>query len=208
MAIIEVKHPLIEHKITNIRDIHTDTKSFKENIAEISALILYEASKNLELQEVEVETPLTKTRGYKLSDSSLAVVPILRAGLGMVDGVINLIPNARIGHIGVYRDEKSLKPNHYYCKLPEDIAKRSVFLVDPMLATGGSALYAVDYLKSQGVKKITFLCILAAPEGIRALTNAHPDVDVFIAKIDERLTENGYIFPGLGDAGDRVFGTK
>ncbi|MGP1451005.1 MAG: uracil phosphoribosyltransferase [Wolinella sp.] len=208
MAIIEVKHPLIEHKITNIRDINTDTKSFKENIAEISTLLLYEASKNLTLQEVVVETPLTKTKGYRLNDSSLAIVPILRAGLGMVDGLTNLIPNARIGHIGVYRDEESLKPNHYYCKLPDDIAKRHVFLVDPMLATGGSAIYALSYLKSQGVKKITFLCILAAPEGIKAVTSAHNDIDIFIAKIDERLTENGYIFPGLGDAGDRVFGTK
>lgn len=208
MAIIEVKHPLIEHKITNIRDINTDTKSFKENLAEISSLILYEATKNLELQEVEVTTPLTTTKGYRLNDSALAVVPILRAGLGMVDGVMSLIPNARIGHIGVYRDEESLKPNHYYCKLPEDIAKRSVFLVDPMLATGGSAVYAIDYLKNQGVKKITFLCILAAPEGIKTVTSAHPDVDIFIAKIDERLTDKGYIFPGLGDAGDRVFGTK
>ncbi len=208
MAVIEVKHPLIEHKITNIRDVNTDTKSFKENLAEISSLILYEATKQLELQEVEVETPLTKTKAYRLSDSSLAVVPILRAGLGMVDGVMSLIPNARIGHIGVYRDEETLEPRHYYCKLPEDIAKRSVFLVDPMLATGGSAIYAIDYLKSQGVPKVTFLCILAAPEGIKAVTTAHPDVDIFIAKIDERLTEHGYIFPGLGDAGDRVFGTK
>lgn len=208
MAILEIKHPLIEHKLTYLRDKNTDTKTFRENLNEIAKLMIYETTKDLELEEIEVETPIQKTKGYVLKDKAIAVVPILRAGLGMVDGILSLIPTAKVGHIGVYRDEETMKPVYYYCKLPLDIKDRKVILVDPMLATGGSAIYAIDYLKKEGVKNITFMCLISAPEGIAKVQEAHPDVNIYTAKIDERLNEKCYIIPGLGDCGDRIFGTK
>lgn len=208
MAVIEVNHPLIQHKLTILRNKDTDTKSFRENLNEIAKLMTYEATKNLKLSEIEVETPLMKTTGYALEDKAIAIVPILRAGLGMVDGILDLIPTAKIGHIGVYRDEESLNPVYYYCKLPVDVENRKVLLVDPMLATGGSAVYAIDYLKEKGVKDIIFMCLVAAPEGIANILQKHPDVSIYTAKIDQGLNEKGYIYPGLGDCGDRIFGTK
>ncbi len=208
MAITELKHPLIEHKLTYLRDKNTDTKTFRENLNEIAKLMIYETTKDLELEEIEVETPIQKTKGYVLKDKAIAVVPILRAGLGMVDGILSLIPTAKVGHIGVYRDEETMKPVYYYCKLPTDIADRKVILVDPMLATGGSAIYAIDYLKNAGVKNITFMCLISAPEGLKKVQEAHPDIDIYTAKIDEKLNEKCYIIPGLGDCGDRIFGTK
>lgn len=208
MAILEIKHPLIEHKLTYLRDKNTDTKTFRENLNEIAKLMIYETTKDLELEEIEVETPIQKTKGYVLKDKAIAVVPILRAGLGMVDGILSLIPTAKVGHIGVYRDEETMKPVYYYCKLPMDIKDRKVILVDPMLATGGSAIYAIDYLKREGVKNITFMCLISAPEGIAKVQEAHPDVNIYTAKIDEKLNDKCYIVPGLGDCGDRIFGTK
>lgn len=205
---VEIKHPLIEHKLTHLRDKNSDTKTFRENLNEIAKLMIYETTKDLELEEVEVETPIQKTIGHVLKDKSLAVVPILRAGLGMVDGILSLIPTAKVGHIGVYRDETTMQPVYYYCKLPVDIKDRKVILVDPMLATGGSAIYAIDYLKREGVKNITFMCLISAPEGIAKVEEMHPDVPIYTAKIDEKLDENCYIVPGLGDCGDRIFGTK
>lgn len=207
MAVIEVNHPLIQHKLTYLRDKTTGTKLFRETLNEIGGLMTYEATKNVELKEIEVETPLMMTKAYTMPED-VAIVPILRAGLGMVEGITALIPTAKIGHVGVYRDEESLEPVYYYCKLPQDIADRKVLLVDPMLATGGSAIYAIDYLKEQGVKDIVFMCLVAAPEGIEKVVAKHPDVDIYAAKIDEGLDENGYIYPGLGDCGDRIFGTK
>ena len=208
MAVLEIKHPLIEHKLTYLRDKNTDTKTFRENLNEIAKLMIYETTKDLELEEVEVETPIQKTKAYVLKDKAIAVVPILRAGLGMVDGILSLIPTAKVGHIGVYRDEETMQPMYYYCKLPNDIQERKVILVDPMLATGGSAIYAIDYLKKEGVKNITFMCLISAPEGIAKVQEVHPDVNIYTAKIDERLDEKCYIIPGLGDCGDRIFGTK
>lgn len=207
MAVIEINHPLIQHKLTIMRSIETDTKSFRENLNEIAKLMTYEATKNLKLQDKEVTTPLMTTVGCELQDR-LAIVPILRAGLGMTDGILDLIPTAKIGHIGVYRNEETLEPVYYYCKLPVDITSRKVIVVDPMLATGGSAVYAIDYLKNQGVKDIIFMCLVVAPEGIAKLLNKHPDVAIYTAKIDQGLTAEGYIYPGLGDCGDRIFGTK
>ena len=202
MAVIEVNHPLIEHKMTILRSVDTDTKSFRENLNEIAKLMTYEATKNLKLETIEVETPLMKTQAYTLQDK-VALVPILRAGLGMVDGVLDLIPTAKVGHIGVYRNEETLEPVYYYCKLPTDIESRKVILV-----TGGSAVYAIDYLKSQGVTDIVFMCLVAAPDGIAKLLNKHPDVPIYTAKIDQGLNDSGYIYPGLGDCGDRIFGTQ
>ena len=207
MAVIEINHPLIQHKLTILRNIGTDTKDFRENLNEIAKLMTYEATKNLKLEETEVTTPLMSTIGHTLQDR-LAIVPILRAGLGMVDGIQDLIPTAKVGHSGVYRNEETLEPVYYYCKLPVDITSRKVIVVDPMLATGGSAVYAIDYLKSEGVKDIIFMCLVAAPEGIAKLLNKHPDVSIYTAKIDQGLTKEGYIYPGLGDCGDRIFGTK
>lgn len=207
MAVIEINHPLIQHKLTILRSVKTDTKSFRENLNEIAKLMTYEATKGLKLSEVEVTTPLMGTTGYELQDR-LAIVPILRAGLGMMDGILDLIPTAKVGHIGVYRNEETLEPVYYYCKLPVDITSRKVIVVDPMLATGGSAVYAIDYLKSQGVKDIIFMCLVSAPEGIAKLLQKHPDVAIYTAKIDQGLTNEGYIYPGLGDCGDRIFGTK
>ncbi|WP_320047026.1 uracil phosphoribosyltransferase [uncultured Ilyobacter sp.] len=208
MAIVEVNHPLIQHKLTFLRNKDTDTKTFRETLNEIAGLMTYEATKELKLEETEVETPLMKTKSYILPDKAVAVVPILRAGLGMVDGILALVPTAKVGHIGVYRNEETLEPVYYYCKLPTDISERKVILVDPMLATGGSAIYAIDYLKENGVTDITFMCLVAAPEGLAKVIKKHPDVDIYAAKIDQGLDENGYIYPGLGDCGDRIFGTK
>ena len=201
-------HPLIKHKIGLIRRKEIGTKEFRETIGEIAILECYEATRNLELEDVEIETPICKTTVQEIKGKKLAVVPILRAGLGMVDGMLTMSPAATVGHIGLYRDPETLAPVEYYCKLPADCAEREIFVVDPMLATGGSALEAVEMLKKHGCRKLHFLCIIAAPEGIKAFTEAHPDVDLYIGAVDEHLNDHGYIVPGLGDAGDRFFGTK
>lgn len=201
-------HPLIQHKIGYIRRTDTGTKSFRETISEIATLICYEATRDLQLSDVKIQTPICETTVKELKGKKMAIVPILRAGLGMVDGMLTLIPAAKIGHIGLYRDPKTLKPVEYYCKLPADCAEREVFVVDPMLATGGSSIAAIQMLKERGCKNIRFLCIIAAPEGVKAMQEAHPDVDMYIGSLDERLNDHGYIVPGLGDAGDRIFGTK
>lgn len=201
-------HPLIQHKTTVLRMKETSNKEFRESVEEITMLMCYEALRDLPLADVEVETPLVKTTCKMLAGKKLAVVPILRAGLGMVNGFLNVMPIAKVGHIGMYRDEETLEPHEYYCKLPPDIHERIIVVVDPMLATGGSAVDAITQIKAKGGKYIRFLCLIAAPEGVDALSKAHPDVDIYCANIDERLNENGYIIPGLGDAGDRIFGTK
>lgn len=201
-------HPLIQHKLSILRDVKTSSKDFRALVSEIAMLMCYEVTRDLPLEEVEIETPLCKTKAKHISGKKLAIVPILRAGLGMVDGVSSLVPSARIGHIGLYRDEETLKPVEYYCKLPKDIGERDVIVVDPMLATGGSAIDAVSQIKLRNPRSIRFMCIIAAPEGIEAFSKAHPDVHVFCAALDEKLNEKGYIVPGLGDAGDRIFGTK
>ena len=201
-------HPLIQHKIGIIRKKETGTKDFRQTISEIARLICYEATRELKLADVEIETPICKTTGKELTGKKLAIVPILRAGLGMVDGMLDLIPAAKVGHIGLYRDPETLKPVAYYCKLPADCAEREVFVVDPMLATGGSSTAAIQMLKDKGCKKIHFMCIIAAPEGVRRMETEHPEVDLYIGALDEKLNDHGYIVPGLGDAGDRIFGTK
>ena len=201
-------HPLIQHKIGLIRRKETGTKDFRQTIGEIAMLICFEATRELPLTEVEIESPICKATAKELKGRKMAIVPILRAGLGMVDGVLQLIPAAKVGHIGLYRDPETLKPVEYYCKLPADCAEREVFVVDPMLATGGSSVAAIQMLKDKGCKKIHFMCIIAAPEGIRAMQEAHPDVDLYIGALDDHLNDHGYIVPGLGDAGDRIFGTK
>ena len=201
-------HPLIQHKVTLMRKVETTTKEFKELAKEVVMLMGYEATRDLPLKEVEIETPICKTRQNMLEGEDIAIVPILRAGLGFVDGMLALYPNAKVGHIGLYRDPKTHMPVEYYCKLPKDIEKRTIFVVDPMLATGGSAIDAINSIKQRGGSNIKFMCLIAAPEGIKALQEAHPDVDIYIAQEDERLNENAYIVPGLGDAGDRLFGTK
>ena len=201
-------HPLIQHKIGYIRRTDTGTKSFRETISEIATLICYEGTRDLQLSDVKIQTPICETTVKELKGKKMAIVPILRAGLGMVDGMLTLIPAAKIGHIGLYRDPKTLKPVEYYCKLPADCAEREVFVVDPMLATGGSSIAAIQMLKERGCKNIRFLCIIAAPEGVKAMQEAHPDVDMYIGSLDEKLNDHGYIVPGLGDAGDRIFGTK
>lgn len=209
MSIVTVMdHPLIQHKIGIMRDKNTSTKEFRALVAEIAMLIYYEASRNLPLADKEIETPLVKTTVKEIAGKKLCVVPILRAGLHMADGILNLTPNAKVGHIGLYRNEETLEPVEYFCKLPSDAADREIFVVDPMLATGGSAIAAIDLLKKRGIKKIRFLCLIAAPEGIEKLQKAHPDVNIFVGAKDERLNEKGYILPGLGDAGDRIYGTK
>lgn len=200
-------HPLIQHKIGILRSKDTDRKDFRELVDEITMFMCYEALRDLPLKDVEVETPLTKTTCKQLDGEDIAVVPILRAGLGMVSGILNMVPNAAVGHIGLYRDEETLEPHEYYCKLPKKIDERQIILLDPMLATGGSAVSAIDFIKQHGGKKIKFMCMIAAPEGMEAVTKAHPDVDVYCAQMDEKLNERGYIMPGLGDAGDRLFGT-
>ena len=201
-------HPLTQHKIGFIRRTSTGTKDFRQTISEIAMLICYEATRELKLSPVEIETPICKTTVQELKGRKMAIVPILRAGLGMVDGVLQLIPAAKVGHIGLYRDPATLKPVEYYCKLPADCAEREVFVVDPMLATGGSSVAAIQMLKDKGCKNIHFMCIIAAPEGVKAMHEAHPDVDLYIGALDEKLNDHGYIVPGLGDAGDRIFGTK
>ena len=201
-------HPLIQHKIGYIRRVTTGTKDFRQTIGEIAMLICYEATRDLELTDVEIETPICNTTVKELKGKKLAIVPILRAGLGMVDGMLTMIPAAKIGHIGLYRDPETKLPVEYYCKLPEDCAEREVFVVDPMLATGGSSIAAIQMLKDKGCKKIHFMCIIAAPEGVKAMEEAHPDVDMYIGALDEKLNDHAYIVPGLGDAGDRIFGTK
>ncbi len=206
--LVVMDHPLIQHKIGVIRRTETGTKDFRQTISEIANLICYEATRELKLADVEIETPICKTTVKELAGKKLAVVPILRAGLGMVDGMLQLIPAAKVGHIGLYRDPDTLEPVEYYCKLPEDCSQREVFVVDPMLATGGSSSAAIRMLKDRGCKNIYFMCIIAAPEGVERMKKDHPDVDLYIGALDERLNEHGYIVPGLGDAGDRIFGTK
>ena len=201
-------HPLIQHKLAILRDKNTASKEFRTLIGEIAMLMCYEATRDLPLEEIEVETPVAVAKAKHLAGKKLAVVPILRAGLGMVDGVTALVPSARIGHIGLYRDPETLMPVEYYCKLPQDIDQREVIVVDPMLATGGSAIDAISQIKKRNPKNIKFMCTIAAPEGLDALSKAHPDVDIFCAALDDHLNDHGYIIPGLGDAGDRIFGTK
>lgn len=201
-------HPLIQHKIGLIRKKETGTKDFRQAISEIAMLICYEATRELKLSDVEIETPICRATVKELKGKKMAIVPILRAGLGMVDGMLTLIPAAKVGHIGLYRDPETLNPVEYYCKLPEDCAEREVFVVDPMLATGGSSVAAIEMLKAKGCKNIHFMCIIAAPEGVEKMREKHPDVDMYIGAMDERLNDHGYIVPGLGDAGDRIFGTK
>ena len=201
-------HPLIQHKLAILRSKDTPVKEFRELVGEISGLMCYEATRNLPVTEVDVETPVAVAKCHVLAGKKLAIVPVLRAGLGMVDQMVALIPSAKIGHIGLYRDPQTHKPVEYYCKLPEDIANRQVFVVDPMLATGGSAVAAIDFLKRHGCKNIIMMNIIGCPEGVSAVQAAHPDVEIFLAAMDEKLNENAYIVPGLGDAGDRIFGTK
>lgn len=201
-------HPLIQHKLTFIRDKNTGTKEFRELVDEVATLMAFEITRDMPLEEIEVETPVGKANAKILSGKKIGVVPILRAGIGMVDGILKLIPAAKVGHIGLYRDPETLKPVEYYVKLPSDVEERDFILVDPMLATGGSAVEAVNSLKKRGAKNIKFMCLIAAPEGVETLKKAHPDVDIYIAALDEKLNEKGYIVPGLGDAGDRLFGTK
>ncbi len=206
--VVIMDHPLIQHKIGYIRRIDTGTRDFRATIGEIAMLICYEATRDLQLKDVEIETPICRTTVKELKGRKLCVVPILRAGLGMVDGMLALIPAAKVGHIGLYRDPETLKPVEYYCMMPADVSEREIFVVDPMLATGGSSVAAIQMLKDRGCNKIHFMCIIAAPEGLRAMQEAHPDVDIYVGALDEKLNEHGYIVPGLGDAGDRIFGTK
>ena len=208
MQVKVIDHPLIQHKLTLIRDIRTGTKDFRELLEEIAMLMSYELTRDLPLEEIEVETPVAKCRARVLAGKKISVVPILRAGLGMVSGVLRLIPAAKVGHIGVYRDPQTLKPVEYYCKLPPDVSEREVIVIDPMLATGGSSVAAIDMLKRGGAKQIKLMCLVAAPEGVKIVNDAHPDVEIYTAAVDECLNDHGYIVPGLGDAGDRIFGTK
>lgn len=201
-------HPLLQHKLTLIRDKNTGTKEFKELVKEVSMLMAYEVTRELPLEEVEIETPVCKTTCKVISGRKLAIVPILRAGLGMVDGFLNLLPAAKVGHVGLYRDPETLEPVEYYCKLPTDVHERELIIVDPMLATGGSAKAAIRFLKERGASNIKLVCLIAAPEGIEAVQKEHPDVDIYAAAVDEKLDDHAYIVPGLGDAGDRLFGTK
>lgn len=206
--IVVMDHPLIQHKIGIIRKEETSSKEFREMISEIAMLMCYEATRDLKLADVDIRTPIADTTVKELAGKKLAVVPILRAGLGMVEGMLAMIPAAKIGHIGLYRDPETLDPVEYYCKLPADCSERDVFVVDPMLATGGSAAAAIQMLKDKGVRNIRFMCIIAAPEGIKKMQECHPDVDLYIGALDDHLNDHGYIVPGLGDAGDRIFGTK
>ncbi len=201
-------HPLIQHKLTYIRDKNTGTKEFRELVDEVATLMAFEITRDLPLEEIEIETPVTTAKTKVLSGKKIAIVPILRAGIGMVDGVLKLIPAAKVGHIGLYRDPETLQPVEYYAKLPADVEERDFIIVDPMLATGGSAVEAINSLKKRGAKNIKFMCLIAAPEGVKAIQEAHEDVDIYIAALDEKLNDHGYIVPGLGDAGDRLFGTK
>ena len=203
-----VDHPLVQHKLTLMRQIECSTKDFRQLLNEIAMLMTYEVTRDLPLQEIEIETPVAKCKSKIIAGRKLGIIPILRAGLGMVDGVLSIVPSAKVGHIGLYRDPDTHMPVEYYCKLPYDINERELIVVDPMLATGGSAIAAIDFIKQRGCKKITMMALVGCPEGIDALKAAHPDVDIYIAAIDEKLNENKYIVPGLGDAGDRLFGTK
>ena len=208
MKVKELNHPLIEHQLSILRDKNTGTKEFRELIGQLAMFLCYEAMSDIKLDDITIETPITEYKTKRLNENKYAFVPILRAGLGMVDGILKVIPNAKIGHIGMYRDEKTFEPVNYFFKVPKDIEKREVIILDPMLATGGSAIDAIDLLKSKGVKRIKILCIIAAPEGLEAVTKKHSDVQIYCAHIDDHLNENKYIVPGLGDAGDRIFGTK
>lgn len=208
MKAIELNHPLVEHKLSILRNKKTGTKEFREIVSELATMLCYEAMKDAELNEIEIETPIQKMTAHVINEDKYAFVPILRAGTGMLDGIINMVPNAKIGHIGMYRDEETFKPNVYFFKVPKDIEKREVLILDPMLATGGSGLDAIELLKEKGVKKLKFLCIIASPEGIKAIEEKHPDVQIYCTSIDRKLNEKAYILPGLGDAGDRIFGTK
>ena len=201
-------HPLIQPKISLLRDKNTSTKEFRELIREIAMLMCYEATRDLPLKAVEIETPIATAKAHIIAGRKIAFVPILRAGLGMVDGILNMVPSAKIGHVGLYRDPETLKPVEYYCKMPTDISERDVIVLDPMLATGGSAIDAINLVKKYGPRSVKFMCVIAAPEGLAALQEAHPDVEIYVGALDERLNENSYIVPGLGDAGDRIFGTK
>lgn len=201
-------HPLIQHKVSMMRDINTPVKEFRDLAREVSMLMGFEATRDLPLKDVEIETPICKTSAKVLAGGDIAIVPILRAGLGFVDGMLELVPTAKVGHVGLYRDPETHEPVEYYCKLPTDIENRTVFVLDPMLATGGSAVAAVEFIKQRGAKDIRFMCLIAAPEGIEVLSKAHPDIDIYVAAKDDHLNEHAYIVPGLGDAGDRLFGTK
>ena len=208
MKVNVMTHPLIQHKVTLMRDVQTGSKDFRELLDEITMLMGYEITRNLPLEDVEVETPLTKMTGKRIAGKKLGIIPILRAGLGMVNGMLSLIPTAIVGHIGLYRDPETLKPVEYYCKLPSDVGERDFIVTDPMLATGGSAAAAITLLKEKGAKHIKLMCLVAAPEGVEAVNKEHPDVPIYVAALDEKLNDHGYILPGLGDAGDRIFGTK
>ncbi|MBQ4650747.1 MAG: uracil phosphoribosyltransferase [Firmicutes bacterium] len=201
-------HPLIQHKVSLMRKTDTNVKEFRELAKEVATLMGFEATRDLPLKEVEIDTPMCRTKVNMLQGEDIAIVPILRAGLGFVDGMLALVPNAKVGHVGLYRDPETHEPVEYYCKLPVDIEKRKIFVLDPMLATGGSAVAAIDFVKKRGGKDIVFMCLIAAPEGLKVLEEAHPDIDIYIASLDERLNEHAYILPGLGDAGDRLYGTK
>ncbi|EAC7475630.1 uracil phosphoribosyltransferase [Listeria monocytogenes] len=203
-----INHPLVQHKLTIIRDKNTGTKAFRELVDEVATLMAYEITRDMELEDIQVETPLQTTTVKTLTGKKLGIVPILRAGLGMQDGILKLIPAAKVGHVGLYRDHDTLEPVEYFVKLPSDVEERLFIVVDPMLATGGSAIMAIDCLKKRGARNMKFMCLVAAPEGVKALQDAHPDVEIYVAGLDEKLDENGYIRPGLGDAGDRLFGTK
>jgi uracil phosphoribosyltransferase len=206
--VIVMDHPLIQHKVGILRRKETGSKEFRELASEISMLMCYEATRHLPLKDVDIETPVAKTTVKQIAGRTLGIVPILRAGLGMVDGMLSLVPTAKVGHVGLYRDPETLEPVEYYCKLPYDAAEREMFVLDPMLATGGSAAAAIKFIKDKGVKKIYFMCLVASPEGVKRLQDEHPDVAIFIAALDEKLNDHGYIVPGLGDMGDRLYGTK
>jgi len=206
--VVEMDHPLIQHKLTLIRDKNTGAKEFRELVKEISMLMCYEVTRDLALEEIEIETPVAKAKSKVIAGRKLGIVPILRAGLGMVDGFLNLLPAAKVGHVGLYRDPETLEPVEYYCKLPTDVEERELIVVDPMLATGGSAIAAIRFIKDRGATDIKFACLVACPEGIKAVQAIHPDVDIYVGAIDEKLNDHAYIVPGLGDAGDRLFGTK
>ena len=208
MQVKVIDHPLIQHKLTHIRDVTTGTKEFRELLDEIAMLMTYELTRNLNLEEVEIQTPVAKCKAKVLAGKKMGVIPILRAGLGMVNGVLKIIPAARVGHVGLYRDPQTLQPVEYYCKLPTDVQERDMIVIDPMLATGGSCVAAIDLVKKHGARNIKLMCLVAAPEGVQAVNDAHPDVEIYAAAVDECLNDHGYIIPGLGDAGDRLFGTK
>ena len=206
--VVVVNHPLVQHKLTLMRDKDCGNKDFRQLLEEITMLMGYEVTRDLPMEEIEIETPIQKCKSRVIAGKKLGIVPILRAGLGMVNGMLNLMPTAKVGHIGLYRDPETHKPVEYYCKLPYDVAERSLIVVDPMLATGGSSVAAIDFIKQRGCKSITLMCLVGSPEGVEAVQKAHPDVDIYIAAIDEKLNDNKYIVPGLGDAGDRLYGTK